>query len=121
MTLVNAFVGGVQEMEKKLLPGRYVGSRAAPDGATVRLKQGGVQAEVFADDPQDAGQHGVRTGRRLIFVVCSGGLTTKAVTFFFGMAASARMPFPRLLWAWRCVHLFQVGRAAVDKRARTNC
>ena len=42
VTLVNAFVGGIQEMEKKLLPVPCLWrswGQTAIDGATARLKQ----------------------------------------------------------------------------------
>ena len=107
LTLVNAFVGGIQEMEKKLLPAvpslwRSWGQTAL-DGAEAskpRVRRSSRCWPAWCADK-----------KRLTFVVCSSGLTTKAVTFFSGMAPCSRVPRHRAVPRGsdiRCKHFWTV-------------
>ena len=86
---MNAFEADVQEMEKKMLPADTSlwrsWAQAALNGATVRLKQGDVQAEVLPTILKNASQHVVRTSN-------GSSLFTKAVMLFCGMGACFKDP-----------------------------
>ena len=111
VTLVNAFVGGVQEMERKLLPADTSLWRSWAGAA--RLKQGGVQAEVLPTilkmlASMVCGQEAAHLRRLLRWADHKGSdVILRDGCLLQGSAQIA--PYPAVAWAWRCVQHYKWG------------